>query len=114
MLLGDGDRLLVEQAGVGHLDGGPQAIIVGDPLLGAEDVEGFLDDRASGEVFPLTLFRLFLKVFRHHLWPVDNGYIEFAHSCSYAFKSQDACPDSGKRNSHALHLATWEPARFMT
>jgi hypothetical protein len=45
---------------------------------------------------------------------MNDGDIELAHSCSYAFKPQDSYSDSGKRGSLALYLAAWEPARFMT
>ena len=90
MLLGDGDRLVVEQASVCHLDGGAQTVIVGHPLLGTKDVKRLLDDGIPGEVFLPAFFRFLLKVFRHHLWPMDNGYVEFTHTNSF---QPTSCPD---------------------
>ena len=56
---------------------------MGDLLLGAENIQRFLDDRAAGEVFLLAFFRFLLDIFRHHLWPVDDGHVKFAHTDSF-------------------------------
>ena len=57
VLFGDRHGLLVEEARVGHLDRRPDAVLVGDALLGAEDVQRFADDGAAREVLGLALLR---------------------------------------------------------
>ena len=81
MFLRDRDSFLVEQAGVGHLDRRSDAVVVGNALLGSEDVEGFCDHGAPADVLGLPLFRFLLQILRDHLGAVDHGQVEVAHKC---------------------------------
>ena len=72
VLLGQRHRLRVEQAGVGHLDGGPDAVLVGDGLLGLEDVQALGKQRLAADVLLFAVTRHLLGVLRHHLRPVDH------------------------------------------
>ena len=55
VLLGQGHRLVVEEAGVGHLDGGFQPMFVGDGLLGLEDVQAFGEQGLAADILLLAL-----------------------------------------------------------
>ena len=64
--------LLVEQAGVRHLDGGFEAVSVGNVLLCDEDIQTFAEQCAAAEVFFLPLAGDLFRVFRRHLRAVNQ------------------------------------------
>ena len=83
MFLRNGHGLRIKQAGIGHLDGGTQSVIMGDLLLGTEYIQRLLQDGIAGQILDLALLRLLLDVFRHHLRTMDDCDIEVAHGDSY-------------------------------
>ena len=77
VVFGQGHRLVVEQAGVGHLDGGLQPVLVGDGLLGLEDIQAFGQQGLASQILLLALAGDLFGVLRHHLWAVDQIEDEF-------------------------------------
>ena len=72
MLLGQCHGLVVEQAGVGHLDGGFQAVFVGTLLLKLENVQALRQQCLPADVLRLALTGDLFRVLGHHLRAVDN------------------------------------------
>ena len=72
VLLGQRHSLVVEQAGVGLLDGGFQTVFVGTLLLNLENVQALRQQRLPADVLGLTLTSDLFRVLGNHLRAVDN------------------------------------------
>ena len=79
MLLGQSHGLVIEQTGIGHLDGGFQTVFVGALLLELENVQTFGQQRLTADVLRLTVPRDLLGILRHHFRPVDDIDNKFVH-----------------------------------
>ena len=77
MLLGQRHSLVIEQAGVGHLNGGFQAVFMGALLLELENVQTFGQQRLTADILRLTVPCDLFGILRHHFRPVDDIYHRF-------------------------------------
>ena len=79
MLLCQRHGFIVKQAGIGHLDGGFQAIIMGALLLDFKDIQTFRQQCLAADVFRLTVSGDLFRILRHHLRAVDDIDNKFVH-----------------------------------
>ena len=79
VLLGQRHGLVVEQTGVGHLDGGFQAVVVGALLLELEDIQALRQQGLAADILRLSLAGDLLGVFRHHFRAVDDVDYKLFH-----------------------------------
>ena len=108
VLLGQGHRLVVEEAGVGHLDRGFDAVLMGNGLLGLEDIQAFGQQRLAADIFLFAVTRHLLRIFRHHLRPVDHVQDKaFFHKL---FPFRNFCP-AGRISAIAGHR--YRPSRVV-
>ena len=79
VLLGKGHSLVIEQAGVGHLDGGFQPVFVGALLLDFENIQAFREECFPSDVLRFALTGDLFGIFRHHFRAVDDIDYKLIH-----------------------------------
>ena len=80
MLLCKRHRLVVEKAGICHLDRCFQTVFVRAFLLCLKNIETFREQRLAPDILRLSVPGYFLRILRHHLRTVDNIYNKLFHN----------------------------------